>query len=109
MNLEIIIIIGIIVLAASFEFADTVTYGCFLRESKSDWLSEKLSEKCFTSKGTIHFKSYDFIAKKTGITSRWSIYKNGDCNRIWIGSKMNKLLDDKYKELRSQETIEVID
>ena len=98
-----IIIIVLIVLIAISEFADWITYGGFLKEEKSEDLSKKLSEHCFSSKGIIHWKALDFVCKKWGFSSRWYIHKDGDQKRIFITSKMNKLLNEKYKQLRKDE------
>lgn len=97
------IIIILIILIVSFEFADWVVNGGFLKEEKSDYLAKKLSEPCFTTKGIIHWKFLDFAAKKWGLLSRWYIYNDDVEKRIFITSKMNKLLDKKYEELRKEE------
>lgn len=104
LNMIALIIIGIALFIFGIcELTDWLTYGGFLKEEKADKLAEKLNQKCFTSKGIIHWTHYDFASKKSGFLSRWYIHKNGDQKRIFIGSKMNKMLNEKYKELRIKE------
>lgn len=85
------------------ELADWMTYGGFLKKTQSEKLSEKLNQKCFSSKRTINWDYYDFASKKSGFLSRWYIHYHGDQKRIFIGSKMQKMLNDKYAELRVEE------
>ena len=98
-----IIIITPLVLIAIFELADYITYKSFLKENKLDILSKKLNDPCLYSKGMIHWKALDFASKKFGISSRWFIHNSGENKRIFITSKMNKILDEKYKELKKEE------
>ena len=94
------IISGLILIS---ELADWITYNEFLKEDKTDALAEKLNQYCFTSKGMIHWTHHDFASKKLGFLSHWYIHKNGDQKRIFVRSKMNKMLNEKYKELRKVE------
>lgn len=96
-----VIIAGIaLLLFVIEEWIDFEVYGSFLKEEKYDSLLKKLNTECFSSKGIIHFGYYDFASRKSGILSRWYIHKNGNQKRIFIFSKMNKLLNEKYKQLR---------
>lgn len=89
------------ILIIILEFSTYLTYGKFVTKEQADKLTEKLNEKCFSSKGAIHFRAYQFACNDLYcLTGKWWFHINGNQRRIPRFSKLSKLLDKKYKELR---------
>ncbi len=84
------------------EVVPFIVYGGFMTDESR--LIKRLNRPCFSSKGMIHFWHYDFISREQHIFSKWYIQGEG---MIYRWSKLSKMIDDKYKQLRETEETDI--
>lgn len=77
-------------------------YGTMMSKEDEKRIEMKLKNRnAVYSKHTINWFAGDFATKSFTFISRWYIHEHGRQRQVWIFSPLNKLLDERLKELKS--------